>query len=99
VKKHTSKQAQTSSTNEPWCHFCYLVTEGRSSIEMDYYTLSSHCSTHSIAASAVYGAMAIKNHNAKADDVELLSFRLLTEEETRKVNPELNDRITRSEEE
>ncbi|MVF05169.1 hypothetical protein [Serratia marcescens] len=99
MKKHSSKQARTSSANESWYLFCYLVTEGRSSIEMNYYTNSVHYNAQSIAVSAVYGAVAIKNHNAKADDVELLSFRLLTEEEVRKVNPEMNDRITRSEEE
>lgn len=99
MEKHSSKQAQISSTNEPWYHFCYLVTEGRSSVEMNYYTSHVHYNALSVATVAVEGAMAIKNHNAKADDVELLSFHLLTEEEARKVNPELNDRITRSEEE
>lgn len=99
MKKHSSKQPQTSSANEPWYHFCYLVTEGRSSVEMNYYTSHVNYNALSVATVAVEGAMAIKNHNAKADDVELLSFRILTEEEARKVSPELNDRITRSEEE
>ena len=99
MKKHSSKQAQTSSINEPWYLFCYLVTEGRSSTEMNYYTSRAHSNELSIATVAVYGAMAIKNHDSGFDDVELLSFRPLTEEEVRKVNPELIDRIIRSEEE
>ena len=99
MKKHSSKQAQVSGINKPWYQYCYLVTEGRSSIEMNYYTSRAHSNELSIATVAVYGAMAIKNHNAGVDDVELLGVRLLTEEEVRKVNPELIDRIIRSEEE